>query len=108
MAKTNDCCDVAWLAGLLEGEGWFGDAGRTRGGRHAVVRVRMTDRDVVERVAIAMGGVKVQPAPGRKPGYKDTYRAQVCGRRAVELMRTVRPHMGDRRGARIDELLEVY
>lgn len=91
--------DVLWLAGLLEGEGSF-DLHR---GRYPRVRVAMTDRDVVGRAATLMGcGVRlsIRPAP-----YRAMWHAEVSGARAVEVMRSILPHMGARRSGRIAQVL---
>jgi hypothetical protein len=38
--------DIAWLAGIIEGEGTFGRKGHPAG----QVRVQMTDEDVIDRL----------------------------------------------------------
>lgn len=94
--------ELAWLAGLLEGEGWFG-IDRTGKGRPAI-KVNMTDQDVIERVADLLGGIKVgiQPAQGN---WKTQYVVRLKGERAASLMRTLQPLMGARRAERIREVL---
>jgi hypothetical protein len=75
--------------------------------------MNMTDRDVIVRAAELMEIGCVQPMrkPGganHKPHYKTAYSIKVTGKRALVLMRQLRPWMGERRGARIDELLEQF
>lgn len=101
--------DAAWLAGLLEGEGSFFvyGVGQTDGTRPcACVQVHMTDQDIIARAADLMDAqsTTVRRAKG-KPHWKQTYQARVAGARAERVMRSVRPFMGDRRGAKIDEIL---
>lgn len=100
---------VAWLAGILEGEGYFTVSAKTttHGDKYQYLRVtlRMTDRDVIERVAVLFGGRAVTAIPPRKPRWKWTYRTQVEGVGAAEMLVMIRPWMGLRRGERIDQLL---
>lgn len=94
--------ELAWLAGLLEGEGCFS----FRNDRNLpVVEVKMTDLDVVNRVAMLMGRT-VTPIPAKQDGWLPQYRARIQGDPARDLMRALLPHMGQRRAARIEELLE--
>jgi hypothetical protein len=99
--------DLGWLAGLLEGEGCFSLIHENNPSKSTVpdVRVQMTDRDVVERAAELMGGLKVHRLRKRGNQRLDSYVASTRGKRAKEIMELVRPLMGERRGARIDELL---
>lgn len=92
--------DLAWLAGILEGEGCF------RRDAYPFVTLQMTDRDVVERAAILMLAPKVhtETRTGRKP----LYRAQVGGAKAIRLMRLLLRFMGQRRTARIQAILTVH
>lgn len=108
--------DVAWLAGLLEGEGHFGytpprrmhmrtnaPGVETKARASIKVTAGSTDRDIVERVASLIGGNIIErkvPA-----GSKPFWTTQVSGVKAQEAMERVRPFMGRRRTARIDELL---
>jgi hypothetical protein len=55
---------VAWIAGLLEGEGTFIRwAAPRRGG---VVRIEMTDEDVIARMLTAIGIGRLEALPPRK------------------------------------------
>lgn len=104
--------DAAWLAGVLEGEGSFLVywAKSRSGGRspYPRVQINMTDRDVVARVALLMGGNSVQVHRVGDERLKRAWSTKVTGKRALEVMRTVRPWMGDRRGSKIDELLTEF
>jgi hypothetical protein len=91
----------AWLAGLLEGEGWFGWKGSP-----AIV-VTMTDRDVVARATKLMGA-KRTVRRRRVANYQTTYTSGVYGRSALDLMADLEPLMGHRRRERIHELLERH
>ena len=89
--------DIAWLAGLLEGEGTF-FARDHRGGSHRVV-IASTDKDVVERSASLMGNPKVYPSiyKNRPKHWKPLYRCGIEGRPAAALMMTIYPLMGKKR-----------
>jgi hypothetical protein len=92
---------VYWLAGLLEGEGWFGRS------HHKVpcIVVTMTDEDVIGRAAALLGN-KVVKQPKRVG--KQAWSVSLYGHRAVEWLRVLQPLMGDRRAERIAELLEEW
>lgn len=96
--------DIAWLAGLLEGEGCF----YLNRGRYPGIRLQMSDQDVVERAAVMLGGrARLQDPPSRQ-GRLPSWVVTKGGPDALAVMRLIRPYMGIRRGARIDELLEVF
>lgn len=102
--------DIAWLAGLWEGEGYFGVVYRTRasGNTHPrlTCEIKMTDLDIIERVARLLDGRIVTKKP-KYEHYKMLYYVRLYDSRAAEFMRLIRPYMGIRRGARIDELLAI-
>lgn len=100
--------DLMWLAGLLEGEGWFGTTGaQNTKNRYAAVNVSMTDHDVVQRVAAILQCPCNGPySPASRPQNKPYWSAKVTGKRAVEIMQIVLPYMGMRRSTKIKEVLE--
>ena len=100
-------CDIAWLAGLLEGEGSFS---RTyAGGRgYPVIAVKMCSEDVTRRAAAVFGTTNVHPVPPRDPSWRMTHRAAVGGAAAAEWMQRLRPLMSARRQAAIDVALDDY
>ena len=103
--------EIQWLAGLLEGEGCFGAWGPIRGGRRlrAAVSLKMTDRDVVERAHALLGLETIVMTKGdsRGKGWSDTYVWQANGATAERIMRLVLPYMGERRTAKINEILAM-
>ncbi len=94
--------EVAWLAGLLEGEGSFGFFSGS-----LTLSLEMTDEDVVSRVA-SMFGTAVHQNACRKSHHKFSYATRVRGSRAALFMMLVRPFMGERRGAAIDSAYSAY
>ena len=87
--------EIAWLAGLFEGEGYFGFQSSLR------AQILMTDLDVIEKVKLitmCRGAIyNKKPSPGRKQAYA----LQLSGQQAAELMVAIYPHMGERRRERI-------
>jgi hypothetical protein len=99
--------DLLWLAGYLEGEGSFTSPTPSAPNRPRI-QVAATDEDVIQRIA-AIWGVSYWRSPEtRNPAWKPYYRVQVRGRRAVDLMRELRPLMGIRRQQQIDRALEDW
>jgi hypothetical protein len=95
--------EFAWLAGLLEGEGTFLKP-LPSSPYLPIVRLNMTDRDVVERAARLLGSGVCSYTP-KNPRHKINWIASVKGARACDLMLQLRPFMGDRRRRQIDEAL---
>jgi len=112
-AKSSRSLDISqfelvWLAGLLEGEGYFGMIKNHTGGkvyRYARVGVTMTDRDVIERVA-RLWQTKVFVVKPSGVSKKTAYRAHIFGQRAVQLMRRLFSHMGERRQRQMTAVFE--
>jgi hypothetical protein len=99
-----DSRGLVWLAGLLEAEGTFLKPPPSRP-RSPIVSCRMTDRDVVERVAEMFGTRVISIDKGR---FRTEHAAVLKGSRAVMLMSDLRPLMGNRRGAAIDAVIREY
>lgn len=100
--------DIAWFAGIMEGEGTFT---KTRGNRdHAAspsMQLCMTDEDVVARAAKLLNCHYIQSAP-RQPNRKLIYRFQIGGPHAIGWMQTIYPLMGIRRKARIRDVIATW
>jgi len=93
--------DIAWLAGLLEGEGSFMHTNGTPN-----IALQTTDHDVLLRAAILMG-VEEQASwrPGRKSHYKTVFACRAYGTRAISWMMTLYQFFGGRRQEKIREIL---
>lgn len=104
--ESQDACDRAWIAGLLEGEGSF-VANRATRRSYPVIKVEMCDQEVIERAARLLETRVWLVAPGTE-GWRPTYVAKIAGHRATEWMRALRPSMGFRRTAAIDAALSAY
>lgn len=98
---------LAWLAGLFEGEGTFS----SNGASYPVIQITMCDLDVLERAAELIGVRRigrVHDPRALERGWTQAYRFGVGGARAAELMRRLRPFMGQRRSGAIDRALGRY
>lgn len=91
--------DVAWMAGLLEGEGYFFFNSNKLG-----VRLVMTDADVVSRFA-QYWQVRVTELKTSARHHKTPYLVHLPVQKAFQCMQLVRPFMGERRAVQIDEAL---
>lgn len=88
-----------WAIGIIEGEGCF-----SKSGKYATVKIEMTDKDVIVRLNDIMRW------PNRiyertRGENKTSYEIKISGKKAVRFMEDVKPFMGERRKARIEEIL---
>lgn len=95
--------DLMWLAGLLEGEGYFG----ARATGNPRLSIECTDRDVAGRAAMLLDG-KLRARMQRNERCAPTYICEVTGEKAALVMQQLLPHMGARRSSRIMEILFAY
>jgi hypothetical protein len=93
-----------WLAGLLEGEGYFAVTQKT-----LKIELRMTDEDVVCRAQLLLHcrNARLRVRQNAADGYqrKPIYKIEVTGRAAAAWMMTLYSLMGIRRKAKIRECL---
>lgn len=100
--------DLAWIAGLLEGEGYFcinrDGRGLTRGAT-LQAGCGMTDRDVIHRLhrLIGVGHISIE-----KTTNKPVYRWRCNNTSAYALMILLQPSMGQRRQKTIRHLIKWY
>ena len=99
--------EIAWLAGLVDGEGSFGKQSRRAAPYNPAITLTMTDVDVVERAARIMGDVAhVMPRDLQWPAsYKTPWTVRLTGRRAAAWLMTLYPLMCARRQERFREIL---
>lgn len=93
--------EVAWAAGLLEGEGSFLQKANRK---TIVVTCQMTDLDVLQRLQGLFGGA-IYVTSKAKPHHKDAWVWCIFGTNAATVMELVKPHMLGRRTARIEKVL---
>jgi hypothetical protein len=99
--------DVAWLAGLLEGEGHFGIK-RSGSWTYPAITLEMSDESIVRRAAVRLCAPSVIRDEPRDARWSVTYVATIAGSAAAEWMRRLRPFMGCRRKEAIDAALAAY
>ena len=92
--------DIRWLAGYLEGEGCFTFTGDKY--RYPRIVVESTDEDVIQRVSQLWG---MKPHSVQHGSHKTGYSVATTCTKAVSWMMTLYPLMGQRRQARIREIL---
>lgn len=98
-----DATDWAWAAGIIEGEGCI--VSRRRGNAASLI-VKMADLDVIERLGEILGCGRLTHIPSTNPRHRDLWRWEVARTAdVIQVLRRIRPMMGERRGARIDEVL---
>lgn len=94
--------EVAWLAGLFEGEGCI----YIKHGRGASVRLALSslDRDVIERLdrLVPCPGIKERQQPNGKIEYRWRVQRAVVVR---EFLTAILPWLGERRAAKAREAL---
>ena len=105
---------IAWIAGLLEGEGYFG-IDRRSSKRYAnsktpdspFIKIAMTDEDVIANISAYL----------EKP-YYTLSRLTVTGKKVHQLhlgekqkvlwlLQRIRPYLGERRGTKADECISL-
>ena len=92
--------DIAWAAGVLEGEGSFSLCG----GNSIRVMCTMTDIDILERLQKIFGG-KIASIRKREEHWKDAWAWTIFADDALTCMRSILPYMGVRRSEKINMLI---
>ena len=88
--------DIAWLAGLLEGEGCF----LVIRGSYPAISLGMTDEDIIVRASIMLG-TKVSHSG-------NMYTTQVSGLRAIPWMMTLYTFLGKRRREKVAKIIRLW
>lgn len=99
-----DVKQIAWMAGLLEGEGSFGMREQSNS---PCIQLAMTDRDVVERAALLLGS-NLRVHSDKRGNRKACWQTRPHGYRAIGWMLTVYSFMGERRRAKIREVMKEW
>lgn len=108
--RTWDPIDIAWIAGILEGEGHFGIwEKRSKGYAYPVYRIacNMCDLDVLERLHRLVGiGHLSGPQKRQQPHHLPAWRWSLNKRADIyDLAVALLPHMGKRRGERLRQMI---
>jgi hypothetical protein len=102
--------DIHWLAGLLEGEGSFTRGRQGNGNRryYPMINLKMTDEDIIRRVAEIWGGRAVFKYHPKDKNKQVTYQTQITGKRALGWMMLLWTLLGQRRRERISGLIREF
>lgn len=98
--------DIAWAAGLIEGEGCF----TVHSKHHPYFLLDMCDLDVLEKFHSVFPNTTLRGpyTDGKRPDYKPRYRVDAFGPKCIEIMDIVYPYLCSRRQAKITELRLAY
>ena len=98
---------IAWLAGLLEGEGTFEN--HRQGDLHYPrLALSMCDEGIVRRASELLGSSSVWREEPREEGWSPTLGTAITGSKASVMMSSLLPHMGQRRSGEIQTALDAY
>lgn len=95
---------IAWLAGIYEGEGTCS----ITNGRAIRVEIVMTDQDIVERVQSITGFGTVRTVAQRAENHKQAYRWSIGSAEAVAFLEAIMPWLGNRRAARAQGAIDNW
>jgi hypothetical protein len=95
--------DIYWLAGIIEGEGYFG----IRHTKYPYIQVRMTDLDVIERVN-EFFKAKIWTSPPTDVDYKTSYCVRSSHKTSVALIMTIYILLGTRRKKQAKCVLNMW
>lgn len=98
--------NIAWAAGLIEGEGcftWHSD------GKRPYFLLDMCDEDVLRKFQVVFPDTNFRGPYYHKdrPHIKPRYRVDAYGDKCIFIMKEVYPWLCQRRRERIDELLKA-
>jgi len=98
--------DIAWLAGLLEGEGCF----FITPDNAPVISLAMSDKDIIEKAQDVMGKFKQIriSRDARGSHWKTMYNARCYGILAIGWMMTIYQFLGRRRREKIREVITQW
>lgn len=99
--------EIAWVAGILEGEGCF-DFNDIYLRNYPRVRLEMKDEDIIRRVHALIGG-KIYFRKRKQKQHSDTYRLTINQRFYLEpLLLQILPWLGTRRKVVVQEQIDWY
>lgn len=93
--------DVAWLAGLFEGEGNIYCKNNC-----IQVTIAMTDLDVIDKVDLLVTGRRYERSSGEK--RQTLYIWRLYGEPAYNFINIVLPYLGERRSLKALEVIEIH
>lgn len=108
--------DIAWAAGLVEGEGCIlASDYRRPGGRKSEKQIRlaveMTDRDVLERLRSILGRrarLRERRPPSVNPRHRRRWILTLNGPDLIGWLQTLYPFLGERRRAAARKAISLW
>ena len=99
-APDNEAVEIAWAAGLFDGEGTIGQQGNS-----VSVAIYLTDSDLVDHFYRVVGMGAVSGPTQRQPHLKPQWQWRAGGDAAVVVLEMLLPYLGKRRSARARAVL---
>lgn len=100
--------DIAWAAGILEGEGCFFITSdkRRKATKKLAIQCKMTDQDIILRIHDVFASGFIYKCKNQEEHHKQAWVWQVYRQNDVEtIIYKVLPYLGIRRSAKAKELL---
>lgn len=94
---------IYWIAGLLEGEGYF-----RIGATSVQIGIEMSDLDIIDRFRAITKTGNSKITIKAKEGLKTTYTTNIYGDLAIQWMMTLYSLMGVRRKAKFKEIIDKW
>jgi len=99
--------NLAYLAGVIEGEGCFYNSKYKTGRLYPTIVVEMTDADVIHKLIEFFNGPKIFSRK-RAHNRQRIFRFRIIGEKAVKAMFQIYNFMSARRKSKIDKVLREY
>lgn len=100
---------VYWVAGILEGEGYFGFHSNQNNSGSVRLTLNMTDKDVMEKARDVLAPTAtLRESHDGNPKHKPNYVLSINGGKAAGWMMTLYPLLGSRRRQQILESLTAW
>lgn len=96
--------ELAWAAGFLEGEAWFGCAGK----RSIVVKAAQVNREPLDRLKSILGGNITGPIDRGNPNHTPFFNWALCGSPAAAVMMTVYTFLSEKRRAQVRPAIALW
>ena len=98
---------IAWAAGLFEGEGCMSFKHNGNGKIYPRLYLKMTDKDVVEKFASTVGYGNVNLVPSPRSEWKDAFAWEISKMSEVRrIISSFLPFFGDRRAHKALDILD--
>lgn len=99
--------DIAWLAGVLEGEGSFYTYIKNNGIGYPELSVQSVDFDVILKISNMLDSniSNVRPYNSSK---QNSYKVRACSVKGIQWMMTIYVLMSERRQAKIREVIAMW